>query len=64
MRKEDDGSRTSALSPVATAPAALTTPSTPHLNGGPVSADDSTCRFKAAWKRSMRTQGVRRRSVR
>ena len=59
-RKEDDGSLTRALSPAATAPAALTTPSTPHLNGGPVSADESTCRFKPAWKRSMRTHGVRR----
>ena len=48
-----------ALSPAATAPAALTTPSTPHLNGGPVSADESTCRFKPAWKWSMRNTASR-----
>jgi hypothetical protein len=35
------------MSPAATAPPARTTPSTPHLNGGPVSADESTCPFWA-----------------
>jgi hypothetical protein len=33
------------------------------LNGGPVSADESTCRFRPAWKRSMRTHGVQRLGV-
>ncbi|WP_377828871.1 hypothetical protein ACFKHW_00065 [Bradyrhizobium lupini] len=59
-RHGEEGSRTRALWPGATAPPTLTTPSTPHLNGGPVSADESTCRFKPAWKRSIRTQGVLR----
>ena len=31
-----------------------------YLNGRPVSADESTCRFRPGWKRSMRTQGVLR----
>lgn len=59
-RKGMDGSRTRAASPAATVSLARTTPSTPDLNGGSVSADDSRCRLRPARKRSMRTQGVRK----
>ena len=57
---EEDGSRIRAVSPAAAVPPARTAPSTPDLNGGPISADESTCRLRPARKRSMRTQGVRR----
>jgi hypothetical protein len=57
-RNDKDGSRTPAVSPAETGPPDRTTPSTPHLNGGHVSADESTCRLRPARKRSMRTQGV------
>jgi hypothetical protein len=48
------------VSPAATVPPTRTTPSTPDLNGGPFSADESICRLSPARKRSMRMQGVRR----
>src|SRR3979490_2608350 len=56
---EPSSSVTCAGSPAATRPPASITPSTPHLNLGPLLSVGTTCRLRPARNRSMSTQGGR-----